>query len=165
MDFCLKCQDPNDCISRASTDGNDCLSTRVCKQYASFHPFNCICSYICTCVRINEHGQLHEYLLVQHPHVCYFSLVLVVQPPELLAGLFHVVVLPDQLDVVLSNHQQFFFQLGVLAGHAAVQRTEGENTATTIKTRLRALPDVLKISIIKIELNLKKKLLCSQSLD
>lgn len=46
------------------------------------------------------------------------------QPPQLLAGLFQVVVLPDQLDVVLSHHLQLLFQLTMLAPQTAVQRTE-----------------------------------------
>lgn len=61
---------------------------------------------------------------MQHPHVSHFSLVVVVQSPQLLAGLLHMVVLPDQLDVVLSHCLQLLFQLGVLARQTAVQCTE-----------------------------------------
>lgn len=68
--------------------------------------------------------KFHRHLLVQHPHVSHLSLVIVVQPPQLLAGLLHVVVLPDQLDVVLSHRLQLLFQLGVLARQTAVQCTE-----------------------------------------
>ena len=60
------------------------------------------------------------YLLVQHPHVSHLSLVVIMQSPQLLAGLLHVVVLPDQLDVVLSHRLQLVFQLGVLARQTAV---------------------------------------------
>lgn len=67
---------------------------------------------------------LVSYLLVQHPHVSHLSLVIVTQPPQLLAGLFDVVVLPDQLDVVLSHCLQLLFQLGLLAHQTTVERTE-----------------------------------------
>lgn len=46
------------------------------------------------------------------------------QPPQLLAGLLDVVVLPDQLDVVLSHHLQLLLQLCVLPHQTAMQRTE-----------------------------------------
>lgn len=69
-------------------------------------------------------GRLHRYLLVQNPHFSHLSLVVLAQPPHLLAGLLHVVVLPDQLDVVLPHGLQLLFQLGLLARQAALQRTE-----------------------------------------
>lgn len=104
---------------------------------------------VCCCVRTTVTDcQLHRYLLVQHPHVSHLPLVVVVQPPQLLAGLLHVVVLPDQLDVVLPHRLQLVFQLGVLARQTAVQRTE--ETPQQAPSRPWALPAMFKISIIAL---------------
>lgn len=46
------------------------------------------------------------------------------QPSQLLTGLLDVVVLPDQLDVVLSHHLQLLLKLCVLPHQTAMQRTE-----------------------------------------
>lgn len=82
---------------------------------------------------------------MQHPHVGHLSLVVIMQSPQLLAGLLHVVVLPDQLDVVLPHCLQLVLQLGVLARQAAVQRAE--ETTTTRTVRPRVLPATLQIRI------------------
>lgn len=82
-------------------------------------------------------SRLHRYLLVQHPHVGHLSLVVLVQPSQLLADLLHVVVLPDQLDVVLSHRLQLVFQLSVLAGQTAVQSAEENTAASAIKDKLK----------------------------
>lgn len=75
--------------------------------------------------QLHEHKcKFHSYLLLQHPHVSHLSLAVIVQPPQLLAGLLDVVVLPDQLNVVLSHCLQLLFQLGMLARQTAVQCTE-----------------------------------------
>lgn len=63
----------------------------------------------------------NRYLLVQHPHVGHLPLVVLMQPPQLLTHLLYMIVLPYQLDVVLSHRLQLVLQLGVLAGQAAVQ--------------------------------------------
>lgn len=74
---------------------------------------------------------LLKHLLLEQPHVGHLSLVVVMQPSQLLAGLLDVVVLPDQLDVVLSHHLQLLLQLRVLPHQTAVQRTGGDATEIT----------------------------------
>ncbi|TNN48107.1 hypothetical protein EYF80_041678 [Liparis tanakae] len=69
--------------------------------------------------------------LVQTADVCVVAGRVLV-PPQLLAGLLHVVVLPDQLEVVLSHRLQLLFERGLLARQTAVQRTEERPTAATV---------------------------------
>ena len=75
--------------------------------------------------QLNKHKcKFHSYLLLQHPHVSHLSLAVIMQPPQLLAGLLDMIVLPDQLNVVLSHCLQLLFQLGMFACQSAVQCTE-----------------------------------------
>lgn len=69
-----------------------------------------------------------NYLLVQKPHISHLPLVFLMQPPELLAGLLHMVVLSNQLDVVLPHSLQLFFQLVVVT-----RQTSAKNISNTRK--------------------------------
>lgn len=61
------------------------------------------------------------YLLLLQPQVRQLRLVLLVQPLELLAVLFEVVVLSDELAVVPPERLHLLLQLSLLSQDAAVQ--------------------------------------------
>lgn len=72
------------------------------------------------------------HLLLLEPHVCHLLLVLVMQPPQLLAVLLQVVVLPHELRVVPLHGVHLLLQLGLVSQEMAVQGAGGGATGRRV---------------------------------
>lgn len=81
------------------------------------------CQRVCVCVSVCA------YLLLLQPEICQLGLVLAVQPLQLLAALFEVVVLSHQLGVVPPERLHLLLQLRLFSQDTAVQHAGGEERA------------------------------------